>query len=111
MATIDTYVISGSKATILKDPNADLDYSRDWSDWLAEVGDSIASVLHVITTKEGLAAPELTQHDSGFTGTRTVVWLAGGNVHTTYRVTARITTNSTPPRTDDRSIFVKVVQR
>lgn len=107
MATIDTYTISGEKATIVKDPEADLDYSWNWSAYLAKVGDSLASVQFIIEGEDTL----LTQHDAGFAGSLAIVWLAGGTAGKTYRVTCRITTTNVPSRRDDRSIFVKVKPR
>lgn len=107
MATIDTYTYAGDKATIVKDPQADLDYSWDWSAYLAAVGDNIATVQFVIEGPDSA----MTQHDAGFAGSVALVWLAGGTAGNVYRVTCRITTTHVPPRVDDRSIFVKVKPR
>lgn len=114
MATtpIDTYNSPASgKYKIQKDPSADLDYKRNWEPWLTQCADTIAQVEHLVEEDDGTPTLDMTLHDSGFSGARTVVWLRGGIIGKTYRVTCRITTNNVPPRIDDRSIFVKVTQR
>lgn len=105
MATvIDTYKLTGKRYVIEKDPNADLDYSWNWTTYLAPITDNIISATFII---EGIDAL-LTQHNVGFDSTHATVWLAGGTLDAEYRVTCRITTDNTPPRIDDRSIFVKI---
>lgn len=99
----DTYTISATgKATIDKDKDARLDYIWDWTAWLADISDTIAS--HVITVDTGITA------DSSAVISGTVAaFIAGGTVGTTYRASCRITT--TAGRIDERSIFLKVVER
>lgn len=94
---------------IEKDPNAVLDYAFDWSAWLALNGsDQIAGV-------EFIADASLTVESQAFDTTTATVWLSGGTKPATgpnkLRVTCRITTNNTPPRIDDRSIFLRIVER
>jgi len=88
--------------TFTKDPNAVLDYSVDWSAWLA--GDQISSSEWVL--EDGA---QLEQVTDTFTPTKTTVWLRGGIAGTTYLVTNRIVTSG--GRTDDRTISVKVEDR
>jgi len=38
-------------------------------------------------------------------------WLSGGTAGTKYRVNCEIVTNSSPARTEQRSIMIKVVER
>lgn len=104
MATIivDTYTGGPAKPTILKDPNALLDYSFNWAAYLAPIGDTISSAVFVLS--EGLV-----QTNSFFSTTAAAVWVTGGTVGTTARVTCRITTTS--GRVDDRSVFLKIVER
>jgi beta-lactamase regulating signal transducer with metallopeptidase domain len=111
MATIavDTYTNQGGKWYINKDPNADLDYSWDWTKYLAGVTDTIATVAFSVT--EPGNDTSLTTHNPGFSGPLAVVWLTGGLVGKTYQVTCRITSAHSPARIDDRSIYVKVVQK
>ena len=104
----DTYVITGSgtsaKATIVKDPDAVLDYTFDWTEWLDALADTLAD--HQVIAEAGL-----TLETSSIVGKKVVAWLSGGTEGTTYRVTCRVTTASSPPRIDDRSIFVKIKER
>jgi len=87
-------------STFLKDPDAVLDYSVDWSDWLD--GDTI-------TASQWIVPVGLTLDSSTNSTTATTVWLSGGAVRFRYSVTNRITTAS--GRVDDRSIVVQVVER
>jgi hypothetical protein len=102
----ETYVITGTgtdaKATIVKDPDAVLDYTFDWTTWLALVTDTISS--KTITVDTGITCTS-----SSISGTTVIVWLSGGSVGATYKVTCRIVTAS--GRTDDRSIYVKIKER
>lgn len=106
--TVDTYVLKGKRWVIEKDPNAQLDYAFDWARYLADLGDEIQSVEWVVD-------PSLTVESSGFDATTATVWLSGGTATEEggyLRVTCRITTTNTPiPRIDDRSIYLKIVER
>lgn len=110
--TIDTYVVGTSgKATILKDPDAVLDYTFDWTAWLDDVGDTIASTSVPVLSPTGIALDLTAPHGAGYlvVGKTVVVWLKQGLPGTTHRVTCRIVT--TGGRTDDRSIYVKIKDR
>lgn len=85
--------------TFTKDPEAVLDYSIDWSRWLA--GDQIVTSTWTV---DGLEKVSDTQ-----TATKTTVWLRGGTAGESYTVTNRITTSG--GRTDDRSFLVRVEDR
>lgn len=102
MIEIDTYTGSANRPTIRKDADATLDYQFDWSAYLTDPADAIASGSFIV---EG----GLTIHSQVFGQSAAVVWLSGGSVGLTYRVTCRITTNG--GRTDERSIFLKIVER
>jgi hypothetical protein len=87
--------------TFIKDPDAVLDYSVDWSKWLA--GDQIE------TSAWSVSDPALEATDESNTTTRTTVWLSGGAVGQSYTVTNCITT--TGGRTDERSLVIQVQDR
>ena len=87
--------------TFIKDPDAVLDYSIEWSKWLA--GDQIQ------TSAWSVSDPALEAADDSNTATRTTVWLSGGVAGQSYTVTNRITTSG--GRTDDRSFVVQVEDR
>lgn len=85
----------------LKDPDAVLDYTFDWSDWLAD--------SETIATSAFTVATGLTKDSESNTTISAKVWLSGGSVGERYRITNRITTNQ--GRTDDRSALVRVSNR
>jgi fructosamine-3-kinase len=86
--------------TFTKDPNAVLDYSIDWTRWLA--GDQIAA-------SEWIVESGLTKMADSKTSTSATVWLSGGTAGQSYIVTNRITTAA--GRTEDRSFTIRVEER
>lgn len=100
MAT--TYVLDGAgRPVIEKDPDAILDYTVDWVDYLTDVTDAIAS-YQVLTT--GVTIVSTAQNT-----TKITAWLSGGIEGDKVQVTYRIVTAA--GRTDDRSIYLKIKQR
>src|SRR5690606_36092562 len=93
----------------LKDPSAVLDYVFDWTEWLA-TGETIAvdsetgEKLITITADTGITVDSSTE-DTG----KVTVWLSGGTAGINYKVACKITT--TAGRTDERTIWIKVVER
>lgn len=85
----------------LKDPSAVLDYVFDWTEWLA-TGETITD--HTITADTGITVDSSTESDGKVT-----VWLSGGTAGINYKVACLITT--TEGRTDERTIWIKVVER
>ena len=85
----------------LKDPSAVLDYAFDWTDWLA-TSETIAN--HTITADTGIVVDSSTENAGIVT-----VWLSGGTAGINYKVACLITT--TAGRTDERTIWIKVVER
>jgi hypothetical protein len=110
MATesVETYDIkSNGKAVIQKDPDAELDYAFVWTKYLANVTDTIIAVEFIVD-------PTLEVTREQFDSTTATVWLSGGvaplpPAPNELRVTCRITTLE--GRIDDRSIFLKIVER
>ena len=92
---------------IVKDPEATLDYSLDWADWMP-ASDRIATSNWTIETLAGDLNPlvEVETLLAGLTS-RTTIFLSGGSVNRNYRVTNTITTDD--GRTDERyfRIFVR----
>ena len=84
-----------------KDPDAVLDYSFGWDEWL-EDGDTIASAT--VTADAGI-----TLDSQSNTTTLVTAWLSGGTALEHYKVTCRVTT--TEGRTDDRTILIRVRER
>lgn len=89
-------------AVYKKDPNAVLDYTFDWTAYLTPTGDAISSVTWVLTS----GITKASQSNSTTTATAFVSGGVAGNVET---LTCRIVT--TGGRTDDRSIYLKIIDR
>lgn len=87
-----------------KDPNATLDFTVDWSEWLTAVGDAIASV-------EWFTTGGVVVESSEFTVNSATAFVSGGVVGEPAKLTCRITTSNVPPRIDDRTLSIKIVQR
>jgi len=86
----------------LKDPSAVLDYVFDWSEeWLA-TGETITD--YTITADTGITVDSSTE-DAG----KVTVWLSGGTAGINYKVACLVTTSA--GRTDERTIWIKVVER
>lgn len=87
---------------IKKDPDAVLDYTFDWSDWLGL--DNIAS--HSFVLAGGVVV------DASVGQTKTVTaWVSGGTLGQVAELTCRVVTTNNPPRTDDRTLFLNITQR
>lgn len=84
----------------IKDPEAVLDYSIDWADWL---------VSDTISTSTWDAEDGITVDDDDSTATTTTVWLSGGTLGARYLVTNHIVTAA--GREDDRTITIRVQER
>lgn len=89
-------------AVYIKDPDATLDYSIDWTDWLN--GDTIASMEYLADTGITVETAMCTETD-----TSSFLWLSGGTLGETYDVVCRITTAA--GRIDDRTLRFKIKQR
>ncbi|HZT29229.1 MAG TPA: hypothetical protein VFA33_05065 [Bryobacteraceae bacterium] len=87
--------------TFTKDPNAVLDYSVDWSKWLA--GDQIEESTWSVSDSA------LAVSDETNSATQATAWLSGGAVGQSYTVTNKITTAA--GRIDERSFIVQVQAR
>lgn len=86
--------------TFTKDPDEVLDFTRNWTAWLA--GDTIL-------TSTFLVPAGLTKTQETNDGTSATVWLAGGADRGDYLVTNRITTAA--GRTANRTWVITVRER
>lgn len=84
-----------------KDPDANLDFQWDWSDWL-EDGETISD--YDLTVPAGL-----TLGTNSNTTTAVTAFLSGGTVDAGYKITCHIETSA--GREDDRSIYINVRER
>ena len=87
--------------TLLKDPDAKLNYTLNWSKWL-DTGDTISSATW-------LADTAITIHSSSNTTTAATVILSGGKLAKKYRITCRVTTSN--GLIDDRSFWLQIRER
>lgn len=101
--SIEKFVNRSNGQTIIKDKDATLDYTIDWTNWLDLVSDTIASAIVVVDT--GITV-EATVIDTA--NKKVTVWLSGGTIGTTYAVACKITTNNAIPRIDERTFFVEI---
>lgn len=102
------YVVTGegaaAKYTILKDPDAVLDYPFDWTAWLAEVSDTIVSATGVVT---GSATVDSCVVQPG--GLIVIPVVSGGLPSEKCILTVHIVTND--GREDDRSVTLQIKER
>lgn len=82
----------------VKDPQARLDYTIDWSAWLAPTSDTISNAT-VPNPPSGITVQSTT-----WTTTQTTTWVSGGTAGSSYDLTIRITT--TGGRQDERTITI-----
>lgn len=85
-----------------KDPDARLDYTVDWTLWLAPVADAIASAVWLPSAGITVSAPT-------FNANSATAWATGGVIGNDEFMTCRITTSA--GRIDDRTVFFKIVPR
>ena len=81
----------------IKDPDAVLDYTVDWSDWLGS--DTIQTSAWIVPTG-------ITEDSNSNTTTTATIWLSGGTRGKKYEIVNRIVTAGS--RTDDRTIEIVV---
>lgn len=91
----------------MKDPEAKLVYSMDWSEWLAD-GQNIVSVSYTENSRVNDTAPMVILDQGVISqGSVTYAEISGGAVGKTYIVTADITTDE---GSRDRRAFKILVQ-
>ncbi len=108
------YWTADRRQEIVKDPDAILDYTFPWADWLDT--DTISSVTITLADSATLALASHLDHaqipSAGYTitGNNTViVWLKGGAARDRASVSCAITTAG--GRTDERTFYVRVAEK
>lgn len=86
----------------VKDPNAVLDYTIDWTAWLP----GSDTITNATWTVQSTAAGAVVVEDVAVANHSSTVWLSGGVVGEKYTVTNHITTAG--GRQDDRSIVISI---
>ena len=87
----------------IKDPAARLDYTWDWTLWLADAGDTISSAT--VLVPEGLTAVGAPVVDGAFVTQR----VEGGTVGATIKMVCQITTIG--GLIDERSMDLTIMER
>lgn len=95
---------ASGKKTILHDPDAVLDYTFDWTAWLAPVTDRIIQVDFLVTNSVNAAV--VAQY---FSDTHATAWIAAGVPGEKITLRCRIYTQE--GRIDDRTAYLKVKER
>ena len=83
------------------DPDAVIDYTIDWSSWLAD-GETISASEWDVPTG-------LTEVSEAETSTETTVRISGGTAGESYTVTNHVATST--GQEDDRSLYLTVRER
>jgi hypothetical protein len=87
----------------LKDPDATIDITFDWSVWLDDIGS--VTISDVTFTLNGVSSV-----GSFSDGTKVTVFVAGGTPGSAATVACRIKTLSSPSRTDERTIYIDIAE-
>lgn len=105
----DTFVVDDrGKPTITKDPNAILDYTFDWSEWLDAIPDLIlpsGTRAEFPLASEGIVVDSFEVVDDR----KVTVWVSGGTLGKKAQLTCRIHTVGL--RQDDRSVYMRIKDR
>lgn len=87
-------------ATFTKDPDATLDFSVDWSSWLAD-----AETIDSLDVSATGVDVESSSNSNGVT----TAWVSGGTVNEQATIRFRVTTSA--GRIDDRTITLHIRHR
>ena len=98
----DAFELKAGKPTIVKDPQAVLDYTVDFAPWLLPVTDTISTAT---VTGTGVTVDS----SDVVAGTAVTMWISGGTVNTTGSAVVRITT--VDGRTDERTVYFRIKNR
>lgn len=88
-----------------KDPDEDLDYGFNLTDWLTGTEKVVGATFTV--TPDGIVS----LHDAMHTDTEAAVWVRGGTPGQSVTVTGQVTTDNVPPRIFERSVIIHVKER
>lgn len=94
-----------------KDPNEELIYQFDWSDWLgtALIASSTFTLEGNDMSVSGTLSGDQTAIVSG--SQKTQVRLLDGTLYQTYTIENKIVTNESPAQTAERSFKLEIVDR
>ncbi|TCG09385.1 hypothetical protein BZM27_06180 [Paraburkholderia steynii] len=103
---------------LTKDPGATLDFGFDlspnvtplYAPWLA-AGEQVVSLNVTADPGITIGSSSIVPNAGGIAGALVTAWISGGTAGNSYAVHFAFTTNSTPPRTDVRSMQIVVQSR
>ena len=90
-----------------KDPDEVLDYTIDWKG----TNDPVLTTSEVISTSVWTVPSGLTKDSDSKTNTTATVVLSGGVAGTKYQIANKIVTDSSPARTYERTVNLRVKER
>jgi hypothetical protein len=104
--------------TLVKSVAGVLDFGFDLSPipsqiatpWLSP-GEQVVSLTVLADTGIVVNSSGISANANGVAGALLTAWLSGGTAGNSYNVTFQFTTNSTPPRTDSRSMVIQCINR
>jgi hypothetical protein len=86
----------------LKDPDATIDITFDWSNWLDDIGS--ADISDMSFTLFGL-----NNGGTFYDDTKATVFVSGGVVGSVTTIACKIKTNTNPSRTDERTVYIDIL--
>jgi hypothetical protein len=92
----------------LKDPDAVIDITFDWSVWLEDISadpNNLVTISDVTFTVNGVSSV-----GSFSDGTKVTVFISGGTPGSAATVACLITTLTTPQRTDERTVYIDIAE-
>lgn len=97
------WTVTGSAGPVAnKDPNSTIDIHFEWAPWLADIGNAKLSNV-TFSLGNGLEAAGVIPTLTGGT-----IFVSGGTLNTNGTVTCRVTTNTTPPRIEERTVTLAI---
>ena len=90
-----------------KDPDEVLAYTIDWQD----SADPVLGTSETISTSTWTVPAGLTKDSDSKTNTTATVVLSGGTAEVKYQIANKIVTDSSPARTYERTVNLKVKER
>jgi hypothetical protein len=103
---LETFELKNGKPTITKDPEATLDYTENWTDWLA-AADTPADTITTATV--ATASLSVTVDSVSHDTTHVTAWVSGGVPGETAALVYTITTAG--GRIDERTLYLKIKDR
>ena len=97
------FELINGKATNIKDPEAILDYTWDWTDWLNKFQTPEVLSSHQIILANSLTAAIV---GSTISGNKVIAIISGGAVGDRLAATCRITTAG--GKVDDYTLYLKI---